>query len=153
MATDYEKKNAKLEKQNTKLKKKNKRGALVIFILLLIILILFAIVFLFDPLGFGNGMGILKNGNTQAAAASPASTTTAAVTEAAAPAPTYIDVKVSGATLVCNGEESTPDSIVTAAKAISGDVEVRITDDSATANAMDALTAALDAAGIKYTIE
>ena len=152
MATDYEKKNAKLEKQNTKLKKKNKRGALVIFILLLIILILFAIVFLFDPLGFGNGMGILKNGNTQAAAASPAATT-AAVTEAAIPAPTYIDVKVSGATLVCNGEESTPDSIVTAAKAVSGDVEVRITDDSATANAMDALTSALDTAGVKYTIE
>lgn len=152
MAKNLEKQNEKLEKQNKKLKKKNRKGALVIFILLLIILLLFAIIFLFDPFGFGNGMGILKGGTTQAAAASNPASTTAAVTEAAAPAPTYIDVKVSGGTLVCNGEESTPDSIVTAARAVTGDVEVRITDDSATANAMDALTAALDAASIKYTI-
>ena len=156
MAKDLEKQNQKLEKQNAKLKKKNKRGGIIILILLLIILILFAIVFLFDPLGFGHGMGILKGNSTSAAAdgTSPAASVTAQTdTTAAEPAPTYIDVKVSGGTLLYNGAESTADEIAAAAKAVSGDVLVRITDDSATMNSMAGLTAALDAAGIKYTIE
>ena len=151
-----EKQNEKLEKQNKKLKKKTKKGGVIILILLLIILILFAIIFLFDPLGFGNGMGILKGGNasgTTGGTAAPAQTTTAAQVTDAAPAPTYINVKVSGATYLLDGAESTVEDITAAAKAASGDVLVQITDDSATANAMDALIAALDKESLKYTIE
>lgn len=161
MAKDYEKQNQKLEKQNKKLKKKNKRGGLVILILLLIIVILLAVIFLFDPFGFGNGMGILKGGSSSAASggsgAAAATTTAAAVqteTTPAAPAPAYVDVKVSGGTLLYNGAEATAEDIAAAALASSsGDVLVRITDDSATQNAMETLTAVLDASGIKYTIE
>lgn len=154
---NLEKQNQKLEKQNKKLKKKNKKGGVIILILLLIILILFAIIFLFDPLGFGNGMGILKGGNasgTTGGTEAPAATATAAaeITEAAAPAPTYINVRVSGATYLLDGAESTVEDITAAAKAASGEVLVQITDDSATANAMDALIAALDKEAIKYTV-
>ncbi len=155
MAKDYEKQNQKLEKQNKKLKKKTRRGALVILILLLIIGILLAVMFLFDPLGFGNGMGILRNGTSASASGGSTAAVTAApdVTAATEPAPTYIDVKVSGGTLICNGAESTAEEIASAAKAVTGDVLVRITDDSATQNAMEGLISALDTAGIKYTIE
>lgn len=155
---DLEKKNEKLEKQNKKLRKKNKKGGALILVLILIIVLLLAIIFLFDPLGFGNGMGILKGGSASGESGGNSSVTTttpeqtAEVTEAAAPAPTTLDVKVSGATYLLDGAESTAADIVAAAQAVSGEVIVQITDDSATANAMDALTKELESNSIQYTI-
>ncbi len=155
---NLEKQNEKLEKQNQKLKKKNKRGGTVILILILIIVILAAVIFLFDPLGFGNGMGILKGGSASGEAGGNSSVTTtapeqtSAVNEQTAPAPVTVEIRVSGATYLMDGAETTVDDIVAAAKNVSGEVIVKITDDSATANAMDALTAALEKDSIQYTI-
>lgn len=160
MANNTDKHNEKLEHQNKKLKKKNRRSGKIILILLLIILILAAVIFLFDPLGFGNGMGILNNGGSGSGSAAPAQTEQQTSEEAAVTAPpaeeptvTNIGVTISGATYIYNGSESSVADIIAAATAAEGEVIVKITDDSATANAMDALTAELDKNTIPYIIE
>lgn len=150
---DTEKKN-----ENNRSGKKSRKGGIIILILILIIVLLLAAIFLFDPFNFGNGMGILKGSTASGESGGNSSVTTTApeqtpaVTEDAAPAVTTIEVRVSGATYLYNGAESAVDDIVSAAKASGGEVIVQITDDSATANAMDALTKELEANSIQYTI-
>ena len=162
MANNTDRHNEKLEQQNRQLKKKNKRGGKVILILLLIILVLAAAIFLFDPLGFGNGMGILINGGASGSgsgSAAPAQTTQqtyeAEVTAAPVTEPTVtnINVTISGATYMYNGAEATVDDIIAAATDAEGEVIVKIRNDSATANAMDELIAELDKNTLPYTIE
>lgn len=143
--------NSKLEKQNKKLKKKNKAGGKIILFLLLIIVILAAVMFFLDPFGWGIGPNAKGNGGSGAAEA-PAQTTEAAETTAQQPTQVYIDVTVSGATIMFGSAESTADDVIKAAKDIGGDVIVNIHDDNATKNAMDALTAALDAEKIAFFI-
>ncbi len=151
-----EKQNDKLEKQNKKLKKKNKAGGNVIIFLLIVIALLAAVMFLFDPFGFGLGapFAIGGTGGSAAPAAAPAQTTASAVTEAAvteAPEPDYIEVTVSGATYLYEGSEKTAAEIadICAGK---GKGKVRVNDDSATQNAIDELTAALKEKSIELLI-
>lgn len=152
MAKDLEKANKTLEKQNKKLKKKNKRGGVVILVLLLIIVLLFLAVFLFDPLGFGNGMGILLNDKTGDAPQLELETASQTEEVQEAPAVANVNVTVSGKTYLLEGTEAAVDDIISSAKAAEGDVLVRITNDSATANAMQALLDALDENKISYTM-
>ena len=151
-----DKQNQKLEKQNKKLKKKNKTGGKVIIFLLIVIALLLAVMFLFDPFGFGLGAPFAVGGSGSsggsggAAPAAASADTSAAETEAAeteAPEPDFIEVTVSGSTYLYEGEEKTADEI---AKICSdaGKSTVIIIDDSATQNAIDELHAATDAAGL-----
>lgn len=163
MSKDYEKENEmlerqnnKLEKQNKKLKKKNRTGGKVILFLLIIIALLAAVMFLFDPFGFGLGAPFAL-GTNSGGSASPATTTaqtTAAVTEEAvteAPEPDYIEVTVSGSTYLFDGSEKTAAEIADIC-ADKGKSKVRVTDDSATQNAIDELTAALKEKSIELII-
>jgi hypothetical protein len=158
MANDYEKENKKLEKQNAKLKKKSRRGGKIILFLLFIIAILAALIFFFDPFGFGIGPNASHNGG--GTAATPSATTAATEGSEAAPEATTepehavmsLDVTVKGATYLIDGKEVTADKIVDDFSA-SDKTLVSITDDSATQNAMDDLKKALDAAKIPYSIQ
>ena len=67
-------------------------------------------------------------------------------------APVYADIKVSGSTYMYDGSESDTDALIEAVKKLDGDVIVRITDDSATQNAMEELKQALDKNDISYII-
>lgn len=145
-----EKQNQKLEKKNKKLGKKNKRGGIIIMILILIIVLLCLAVFLFDPLGFGNGMGILLNDKTGDHPQLQLETTASVQNEAADPEINYIDVTVSGGTYLVGGAEKSVDDIVNTAQNTENAV-VRITDNDATVNAMQALTDALRSSGTAYS--
>lgn len=151
-----DKQNQKLEKQNKKLKKKNKTGGKVIIFLLIVIALLLAVMFLFDPFGFGLGapFAIGGTGGSAAPAAAPAQTTASAVTEAEEtepPEPDFIEVTVSGATYLYEGSEKTADEIAGIC-AEKGRSKVVVNDDSATQNAIDELSAALKAKNIELLI-
>lgn len=150
MAKDLEKANKVLEKQNKKLKKKNKKAGVIILVLLLILALLFLVVFLFDPLGFGNGMGILLNDKTGDQRQLPLETAASTEEQPTEPEINYIDVTVSGSTYLIGKDEKTVDDIVKTAQDTENSV-VRIKDDDATVNAMQALTDALEAQSIAYS--
>ena len=156
MANNIEKENRKLEKQNTKLKKRNKAGGRFILVLLLVIALLAAVIFFFDPFGFGIG----PNANQQGGGSSPApaATTTAAETTAAPEEPVdptifEFRVTVSGATyLLDDNTETTADEIAELFTASDAKTLVKITDDSATQNAIEDLKKVLDEKNIPYEI-
>ncbi|MBP5605365.1 MAG: hypothetical protein J6X60_07455 [Ruminiclostridium sp.] len=158
---DNERKTGRLEKENKKLKKRGKAKGKVILFLLLIIVILAALLFFFDPFGFGIGPnakgsgGAGSQGAVQGAAetipGATAAATTSAVTE---PAALLYNVTVSGGTYTVDsdGSETTVEAIVDFVYSADAEYIVNIHDNNATKNAMDALTAALDEKGLKYTI-
>lgn len=145
-----EKQNQKLEKKNKKLGKKNKRGGIIIMILILIIVLLCLAVFLFDPLGFGNGMGILLNDKTGDRPQLKLETTASVQDEAAEPEINYIDVKVSDKKYFIGNEEKTVGDIVGIAQNTENAV-VRIKDDNAVENTMQTLITTLQSSGIAYS--
>lgn len=156
MANNYEKENKKLEKQNEKLKKKNKAGGKFILFLLLIIAILAAVIFFFDPFGFGIGPNARQNGGGNAAVPAVTTADTAqAETEAVPADPTLAEFKVtvSGATyLLEDNTETTVEKIVSLFSESDSKTLVRIIDGNATQNAMEDLKKALDAEKIPYAI-
>ena len=167
MSKDLEKKNEqlersneKLEKQNRKLKKKNKTGGKIILFLLLIILIFAAVVFFLDPFGWGFNYNSLTGGNSNSSGSAQTQAVTEPTSAATEDAPaetephvTVISVTVSGSTYLLDSAEASVDKIVKYASELNSDVIVEVKDDSATKNAMDALTAALEAAKISYTVK
>lgn len=118
---------------------------------------------LLNKMGFGPDLGLGKISDDKPAptnaqvqelttAAEEAATEEATETETTEAAPVYADVKVSGSTYMYDGSESDTDALIEAVKKLDGDVIVRITDDSATQNAMEELKQALDKNDIAYII-
>lgn len=145
-------------------KENNKKGSVlgIIAVILLVIAIALILLGLFGGIGFGNGDGtgtgsgngvessVAENsGNQEDGAESSEAEETEPPTEEETetePEVIYIDVTVSGSSYLMDDSETTIDDITKAAE----NAAVRITDDSAVADAMDALISALDGAGISH---
>ncbi|MDE6834572.1 MAG: hypothetical protein K2J39_10075 [Ruminococcus sp.] len=148
---------AKKNKKNTK-----KGNALVVIVVIILIIAIALILLGLFGKGFGfgkgngdgSGTGISdsvessadENSGSQAdiQESSEAETTTV-ITE---PEIYYIEVIVSGSSYLMNGTESTIDEITQSAD--NENTVIRISDDNAIADSMDALVSALDNAGISY---
>ncbi|MCM1314877.1 MAG: hypothetical protein NC040_08480 [Muribaculaceae bacterium] len=155
-----------MSKKNEQNNKKGNAFA-IIAVILLIIAIALILIGLFGGLGFGNGSGNgteigTGSGNTSSIensvsenSESPAnilesseSAETETTTEKTEPEVNYIDVTVSGSSYLMNGKETTLDEITQSAG--NKNTIVRITDDNAIADSMDALVSALDGAEISH---
>lgn len=153
---------AKKNEQNN-----SKKGSAfgIIAVILLIIAIALILLGLFGGFGLGKGSGdgdgtgtgtsdsvessVSENSESQGnVSESQEVTEQETTTEATEPEVNYMDVTVSGSAYLIDGAEVTIDDIKYSAE--NGNVIVRITDDNAIADSMDALVSALDNAGISY---
>lgn len=128
--------------------------------------VILAALALLNKMGFGPDLGLGKVSDEKpssdtsqvqeitTAAESDAADTTEAETEpeTTEAAPVYADVKVSGSTYTYDGQEADAEALVESIKKLDGEVIVRITDDSATQNAMEALKGVFDKNNIAYII-
>lgn len=141
------------EKQRKNQKKKKKKNFIT---LLLIVVFIIAVILLMNYLGLGFGGGKGEGGESSAdsqtsSSAEDKETTTTTTTEAVPKE--YIGIKVSGSTYIYQGSEVTVENIAETVRLMTDNVVVVITDDNATQNAMDALTAAFEADHREYLIE
>ncbi|MDE6798169.1 MAG: hypothetical protein K2J36_09190 [Ruminococcus sp.] len=139
----------------------------IIAVILLIIAIALILLGLFGGFGLGKGSGdgdgtgtgtgtsdsvessVSENSESQGnVSESQEVTEQETTTEATEPEVNYMDVTVSGSAYLIDGAEVTIDDIKYSAE--NGNVIVRITDDNAIADSMDALVSTLDNAGISY---
>lgn len=130
-------------------KEKKGSGGLIFILLLIIIIIIALILFLGGGFGFGSGGNGFGNDAVQVegSISDTETGTTASVSEI-----NYVDVTVSGSSYLYQNNSYDLAGLIDAVKAIEGDIEIHITlDDTATANAYDDLTAALDENGIPYS--
>lgn len=141
-----------IEKRKKNQKKKKKKKFIT---LLLIIAFAAAVILLLKYLGPGFGGGKGKGGdssaNSTSGVSSEAETTT--TTETSAEPKEFIGIKVSGSTYIYQGSEITIENFRETIRLMNDNVVVMITDDNATQNAMDALTAVFEADGREYAIE
>ncbi len=125
--------------------------------------VILAALALLNKMGFGPDLGLGKVSDekpssdtaqvqeiTTAAAEEPTEAETEPETTEAAPV--YADIKVSGSTYTYDGQETDTAALVESIMKLDGDVIVRITDDSATQNAMEALKSEFDKNNIAYII-
>ncbi len=130
--------------------KEKKGSGGVILVLLLIIIIIALILFLGGGFGFGSGGG--DGFGNDAVQVEGSISDTESGTMASTSAINYVDVTVSGSSYLYQNSSYDLAGLIDAVKAIEGDIEIHITlDDSATANAYDDLTAALEENGIPYS--
>ena len=160
------KKTAKTENQAAENGGKKRRGGVKAGIGALIIGLILALLRLLGYLGlgpdFGLGTGKVSGNSESSVSATQDISDKEAETEAAtepeteevteAPAIEYVEVKVSGGTIMYNGEEVSADDVVSAAKSAGEDAIIRITDNDATQNAMEALKTVLDNNSVNYII-
>ncbi|MDE5861568.1 MAG: hypothetical protein K2H28_05175 [Ruminococcus sp.] len=156
---------SKKNEQNQNTKKGSAFG--IIAVILLIIAIALILLGLFGGFGLGKGSGdgdgtgtgtgtsdsvessVSENSESQGnVSESQEVTEQETTTEATEPVITYIDVTVSGSSYLMNGTETTIDEITQSAD--NENTVVRINDDNAIADSMDAFVSALDNAGISY---
>lgn len=123
--------------------------------------VILAALALLNKMGFGPDLGLGKvsdekpsSDTSQVQEITTAADTTEAETEpeTTEAAPVYADVKVSGSTYTYDGQEADAEALVESIKKLDGEVIVRITDDSATQNAMEALKGVFDKNNIAYII-
>ena len=138
-----------LESKEKKEKKKKKKRLLFLIIILLLLAALLAILnWLGLGLGGGKGAGGDGSGNDEA---TPSSSVAAVESEED---PEYFDVKVSGSSYIMNENSVVDlDTIVDSVKGLKDNYIVRITNDNATANAIDDLKSKLEDEGRKYITE
>lgn len=128
--------------------------------------VILAALALLNKIGFGPDLGLGKVSDEKPSpdTAQVQEITTAAADEAEEPteaetepetteaAPVYADIKVSGSTYTYDGQETDTEALVESIMKLDGDVIVRITDDSATQNAMETLKSEFDKKNIAYII-
>ncbi|MDE6671110.1 MAG: hypothetical protein K2K16_02825 [Ruminococcus sp.] len=151
-----------MSKENKQYTKKGEGDGDVLGVIAVILVIIAIVLICFGLFGkgFGFGKGNGKGDGTGSGVSdssvsenSESSETTEiteqeTTTEETEPVITYIDVTVSGSSYLMNGTETTIDEITQSAD--NENTVVRITDDNAIADSMDALVSALDNAGISY---
>ena len=155
-----------MSKKNEQNNTKKGNAFAIIAVILLVIAIALILLGLFGGLGFGNGSGDgtgtgTDSGNTSVEnsvsedAENPENipessevAETETTTKETEPEVNYMDVTVSGSSYLIDGAEVTIDEIKYSAE--NGNVIIRITDDNAIADSMDALVSALDGAEISY---
>ncbi len=136
-----------LESKGRKEKKKKKKRLLFLLIILLLLAALLAILqWLGLGLGGGKGEGGDGNGNESV---NPSSSS-AAADESSEEDPEYFDVMVSGSKYIVDNNLIDLDTISSRVKGLKDNYIIRISNDNATANAMDDLKARLDAEGRKF---
>lgn len=141
-----------IEKRKKNQKKKKKKNFIT---LLLVIAFVAAVILLMKYLGLGfgggNGEGGDSSANSTSGISSEAETTT--MTTTPVEPKEFVGIKVSGSTYIYQGSEITIENFRETVRLMSDNVVVMITDDNATQNAMDALTAVFEADGREYAIE
>ena len=154
-----------MSKKNENNTKKGNALTVVVVIVLIIAIALILLGLFGKGFGFGNGNGdgtgtgvsdsaeSSENSGGQADVTETSAVTeqiTTTTTESTEPEASYMDVTVSGGAFLIDGAEVMIDEIKYSAE--NGNVIVRITDDNAIADSMDALVSALDTAGLQYVL-
>lgn len=136
-------------KKNQK-KKKNKKFVT----LLLIVAFVAAVILLLNYLGLGFGGGKGDGGNSSSTNSGTESSKAETTTTTTEPQPKeFVNIKVAGSTYIYQENVITLENFRETVRLMSDNVVVMITDDNATQNAMDDLTAVFEADGREYAIE
>ncbi len=139
-----------IEKRRKNQKKKKKKNLIT---LLLVIVFIAAIILILNYLGLGFGGGKGEGGESSVNSASGISSEAETTTTTTAVPKEFVSIKVSGSTYIYQGSEITIENLRENIRLMSDNVVVMITDDNATQNAMDDLTAVFEADGREYAIE